>query len=130
VLLSVAVLLWVQANLLVANYGPLDGTTIDWSPEAWRNKYELSMWVGVPLLAIAAARPLASIAAFTGGVLIALQTVLLVGTTLQADQATKPKWRGAPEAMFDVSSSRNAFHLVLDTFNAPRAEISKRKDRS
>src|SRR5688572_28872079 len=38
-LFSFGLLLWIQASFLVANYGPLDGTEIDWSAQGWRNRY-------------------------------------------------------------------------------------------
>lgn len=117
-LFSLTIVLWVQANLLVADYGPLDGTSIDWSLQAWRNKYELALWIAVPVLAVLAAQKLAPVAAFGSGVLLALQAVVLISSTLQADAGTRARWRGPSDAMFELSRTRNAFHLVLDTFNS------------
>src|SRR5687767_4866661 len=36
-LFSVGVVIWVQGNLLVADYGAFTGTPIDWTIESWRN---------------------------------------------------------------------------------------------
>ena len=93
-LFSVGILLWAQANLLVANYGPLDGNAIDWSAHDWRNKYELALWVIVPMLAVIGARTIAPAAVFGSGVLVALQLALLVASSLQADSRTRAEWRG------------------------------------
>jgi hypothetical protein len=117
-LFALSIVLWIQANLLVANYGPLDGSSIDWSIQAWRTKYELALWIAVPLLAVLAAGRVAALAAFGSGTLIALQTALLIFSTLQADPDSRPEWRGIPDAVFEVSRTRNAFHLVLDAFNS------------
>jgi hypothetical protein len=118
VLFSIGIVLWVHANLLVVDYGPLDGNTIDWAVHAWRNKYEIAFWAAVPVAAVLAAKWIAPVAAFASGVFMALQGALLISTTLQADSQTRAEWRGPSNAMFDVSSRRNAFHLVLDGFHS------------
>ena len=86
-LFGIGLVLWIQANLLVANYGPLDGSTIDWSPHAWRNKYEIALWAAVPALAVLASKTIAPVAPFASGVLVALQAVLLTASAVQADPA-------------------------------------------
>lgn len=116
VLFAVGVLLWVQGNLLVADYGPLDGGTIDWSAHDARTPYEIGMWVVVPLAAILAGRVLFPAAVFGSRVFLALQAALFVFTIAQADQRTR--WRGPSDAMFELSRTRNAFHLVLDSFQS------------
>jgi hypothetical protein len=130
-LFALGVLLWVQGNLLVADYGPLDGTTIDWSAFDDRTPYEVGMWVVVPLAAVLAARRLFPAAVFGSRVLLGLQAALLVITMATTDH---PSWRGPSDALFELSRTRNAFHLVLDSFqsdafldvaNAERAEIDR-----
>jgi len=117
-LFGIGIVLWIQANLLVANYGPLDGSTIDWSPHAWRNKYEIALWAAVPALALLASKAIAPVAPFASGVLVALQAVLLTTSAVQADPRTRAEWRGPSDAMFDVSRKQNAFHIVLDGFHS------------
>jgi hypothetical protein len=117
-LLGVGVLLWVQANLLVADYGPLDGSAIDWSVHDWRTKYELPLWVGVFVVAVVASRRVAAIATFASGMLLALQSVVLAAAVVQSDSADRAEWQGPSDAMFDVSRTRNAFHIVLDGFHS------------
>jgi len=115
---AIGIALWVQGNLLVADYGPLNGAAIDWNLQAWRNKYEVTMWAAVPLLALAAAAPVAGIAAFGSGVLLALQSVLFVSSMVQAGPGARAEWRGPSDAMFELSRTQNTIHIVLDTFHS------------
>ena len=55
-LFGLGLVIWIQGNFLVADYGPLDGTAIDWTRESWRNPYEIAMWIAVPVLCVAATR--------------------------------------------------------------------------
>jgi hypothetical protein len=117
-LFGLGVVLWIQGNLLVADYAAFDGRAIDWTLESWRNPYEIAMWIGLPLLSIAAARHVAPIAPFASAVLLALQTVVLFGSSLQADDRTHTQWRGPSDSMFDLSRKQNALHIVLDGFQS------------
>jgi hypothetical protein len=119
-LVAIGLVLWAQGNLLVGDYGPLNGQSIEWSGHAWRTWYELALWVSVPILAIVFARRLFPTAVFASRVMIALQVVLLAFTTLQADADPNAgaKWEGPPDAIFELSSTRNVVHFVLDAFQS------------
>ena len=41
----VGILAWLQGNVLVWDYGLLDGRSIDWTIEPWRGWLDLSLWV-------------------------------------------------------------------------------------
>ena len=133
-LVALGITIWAQGNLMVGDYGVLNGQDIDWSGHAWRNRYELALWLVVPAVAIAFARKIFATSVFLSRVLIALQIILLGYTTAQADPAARAKWEGAPEPIFELSSTQNVFHFVLDGFqsdafhdivNAERAEIDR-----
>ena len=117
-LLGIGIVLWVQGNLMVGDYGVLNGQEIEWSGNAWRNRYELPLWIALPVLAIVAARKLLPIAAFASGALIAVQLALIGVTAFQADAEAQPKWQGPPDAIFELSSKQNVFHFVLDGFQS------------
>ena len=134
-LVGVGIALWIQGNLIVGDYGALNGTDIDWSSHAWRNRYEPLLWVALPAAAVVFAAKLFSVAVFASRVLIALQLALLAVTSAQADPETRAKWQGAPDTIFEVSSKQNVFHFVLDGFQsdvfldiveAERAEMDRR----
>jgi hypothetical protein len=134
-LTAIGIVSWLQGNLLVGDYGVLDGQAIDWSGHAGRNRYELALWISVPIAAIVFARRLLATALFTSRVLVALQAVLLVVTAMQTEPETAARWQGPPDAIFELSSTRNVFHFVLDGFQsdifpdileADRAEMDRR----
>ena len=52
VLCAVAVLIWVQGNILVWNYGVFDGSSINWLDGAWRGLVDTVLWLGVLWLAV------------------------------------------------------------------------------
>jgi hypothetical protein len=119
-LVAIGVVLWIQGNLMVGDYGPLTGQNIEWSAQAWRNWYELALWVAVPIVSVVFARRLFPTAVFASRVMIALQVVLLAFTTMQADADPNAgaKWEGPPEAIFELSSRQNVIHFVLDGFQS------------
>jgi hypothetical protein len=133
-LVAIGVAVWAQGNLMVGDYGVLNGQDIDWSGHAWRNTYEIALWTGIPLVSLLAARKLFSTAVFASRILIGLQAVLLVYTSAHAEPEAHAKWQGAPEAIYELSSQQNVFHFVLDGFqsdafadilNIDRAEIDR-----
>lgn len=133
-LAAFGITLWAQGNLMVGDYGVLNGQDIDWSGHSWRNRYELALWIAVPVVLVWFARKVLSTAVFASQILIALQIVLLAYTAVQADPEARAKWEGAPEAIFELSSTQNVFHFVLDGFQsdafhdilkAERAEIDR-----
>ncbi len=134
-LVGVGIVLWIQGNLIVGDYGVLNGEDIDWSSHAWRNRYEPVLWVALPTICVVFARKLFTTAVFASRVLVALQIVLVAATAAKADPEARAKWEGPPDAIFEVSSKQNVFHFVLDGFQsdvfldiveADRAEMDRR----
>ena len=117
-LFGIGVVIWIQGSFLVPDYGPLDGTAIDWTAQAWRNPYEMALWTLVPVLCVVAARYVGGIAPFASGVLVTMQSLLLLVSTLQADANTTARWRGPSDSMFELSRTQNVIHIVLDAFQS------------
>lgn len=117
-LFGVGLVIWIQGNFLVANYGAFTGAAIDWTIEAWRNPYEIALWITLPVLAVTAATHIIRIAPFASGALVALQLVALLTSAVGADSPTPARWRGPAESMFDLSRTRNVIHIVLDAFQS------------
>ena len=113
-LFSIGVVLWIQGNFLVADYGAFTGISIDWAIESWRNPYEIALWTALPVLAVAAAKHVFRIAPFASGVLVALQAVALITSVARADGSTRAEWQGPAESTFELSRTRNVLHVVLD----------------
>ena len=117
-LFGLGVVIWIQGNFLIADYGAFTGAAIDWSLESWRNPYEIALWIAVPLLAVAATKRVVRIAPFASGVLVALQGAALITSVVRADSSTTARWQGPSESMFELSRTRNVIHIVLDAFQA------------
>jgi hypothetical protein len=117
-LFGLGLVLWIQGNFLVADYGAFTGAAIDWASQSWRNPYEIAMWVGVPLLAVAGARYVARIAPFASAVLVALQAAALIMSVVRADAGEPGRWQGPTDTTFELSRTRNVIHVVLDAFQA------------
>ena len=123
---AAGVLLWVQGNLLLADYGVLDGGGLDLASHAWRTPLEAGLWVSVLLLAVVFAGVAIRIAPVASAVLVALQaTVLLVpmsseatlpGTAGSPSGDAETAWRLPPPEIYELSSTRNIIHIVLDMF--------------
>ena len=125
-LCAIGVLLWAQGNLLLADYGLLDGGGLDLTSHGWRTPLETGLWVGVLMLAVVFASVVARAAPVASGVLVALQAiVLLIPMSREArvpgiagalpDDAKSVGWLPPPE-IFELSSTRNIIHIVLDAF--------------
>jgi hypothetical protein len=117
-LFSVGVVIWIQGNFLVADYGAFTGVAIDWTVESWRNPYEIALWIAVPVLGVAAAKHVGRIAPFASGVLVALQAGALITSAVRADASAAPRWQGPSDSMFELSRTRNVIHIVLDAFQS------------
>ena len=117
-LFGIGVVIWIQGSFLVPDYGPLDGTAIDWTAQAWRNPYEVALWTLVPVLCVVATRYVGGIAPFASGVLVTMQSLVLLVSTLQADAKTAGRWRGPSDSMFELSRTQNVIHIVLDAFQS------------
>ena len=122
-LCAVGVLLWAQGNLLLADYGLLDGGGLDLASHAWRTPFEAGVWVCVLLIAVIFANMVARIAPVACVALVTLQaTVLLVPVgrvaTLDAfpTTVTETAWRLPPPEIYELSTTRNLIHIVLDAF--------------
>ncbi len=125
-LCAVGVLLWVQGNLLLADYGVLDGGGLDLASHAWRMPLEAGLWVGVLVLATVFAGVVARMASVASVALVALQAIVLLPPT--STEATIPvasgasyddtetTWRLPPPEIYELSGTRNLIHIVLDTF--------------
>jgi len=113
--------LWMQGNILVWQYGVLDGTGIEWSKYSWQGWVDAGVWTTMLLAAIIFHGKISRISSFASLALIFLQSVFLISTYFSAPQ----KWEShfsvteshrVPENLSDYSQSFNVIHIILDTF--------------
>ena len=121
-LCAVGVLLWAQGNLLVADYGLLDGSGLDLAAHAWRVPVEVGLWVGVLSLALVFAGAASRAAPTVTALLMTLQAAVLIlptpapAETRLASGDAAESWRLPPPEIYELSAGRNLIHIVLDTF--------------
>ena len=125
-LCAFGVLLWVQGNLLVADYGLLDGAGLDLASHAWRAPAEVGLWIGGIALAAVFAGAVTRAAPLASALLMALQAAVLLLPAIApaADLASAPRsaraadtgWQLPPERIYELSRTRNLIHIVLDMF--------------
>jgi hypothetical protein len=123
VLFAAGLLVWVQGTLLVGHYGLLTGEALDLRREAWREPYELALWIGGLGGAAVFARRVSSIAPRLSLLLVGLQGLALVlapiapaGQALDREAVELRAWQAPPPEIYRLSSDRNVIHIVLDGF--------------
>ena len=121
-LCAVGVMLWAQGNLLVADYGLLDGSGLELAANPWRVPVEVALWVGVLALALVFAGAVSHAAPTASALLMALQAAVLILPPLapaevrSASGDAAERWRLPPPEIYKLSADRNLIHIVLDSF--------------
>ena len=121
-LCAAGVLLWAQGNLLVADYGLLDGGGLDLTPPAGRVPFEAALWIGVLALALGFAGAVSRAAPTASALLVGLQAAVLLLPPLapaaprSESGGAAESWRLPPAAIYELSADRNLIHIVLDMF--------------
>lgn len=119
---AVAVLLWLQGNILVWNYGVFDGSSIDWLSGAWRGLLDISIWIGVLLLAIYHYQKLGKGLLVAAVATLAMQTLSAVITIRSDAQILQARDVAADlegrNAAMQFSASKNIVHIVMDGFQS------------
>ena len=121
VLWGAGLLLWMQGNLLLADYGALDGRGLDLASHAGRAPFELALWLGVFALAAVFAESVRRAAPTASVLLMALQAAVLLPQSVApaaTEAAADDDWRLPPPAIYELSSTRNVIHIVLDMFSS------------
>ena len=124
VLAAIGVLLWLQGDVLLWDYGSLDGTFIDWQREAWKGYVDTPIWVAIIAAAVYWRRRVLPMVRPLCLFLLAVQ----VGSLwfLEPDPRAEPGdklgsalvLRDPPERLFRFSDTGNVIHIVLDGFQS------------
>jgi hypothetical protein len=118
VLAVLGVVVWLQGNLLVWNYGALDGRLIDWKVGLWRGAVDAALWIGALLLAVRcserAGRALVMLACVTFllSLLGALSVMVASGDQLRGREVGDSQ--ATLEQILRFSTQRNVLHIVAD----------------
>jgi hypothetical protein len=120
-LFILGLLLWIEGNFLVWDYGVFDGRGIEWSKYNWQGWVDASLWIILIIVAFILHRKIPKISSFICLGLIFLQSLFLLSTYVSAPQTWSSDFtqrRGIPKSLFNYSSSFNIIHLLADGFQA------------
>ncbi|MGI9332091.1 MAG: sulfatase-like hydrolase/transferase, partial [Gammaproteobacteria bacterium] len=130
-LFAVSALVWLQGNLLVFDYGPLDGRGLRWDDKQLESAAELAIWCAV--LAFAAWRPAAvsRIAPAASGALLLAQVagVVVTGAGSEPARSFKPA-ETMREEIHTLAPERNVIMILVDTFQTDVFESHLKREPS
>jgi len=116
---ALGVLLWLQGNLLVWNYGIFDGREIEWKKMVAFGVIDGLLWVAVLALALVKYKFVAKIARAGSMLLLAIQLLLTAFNWLQLPEMPSfKKYSFDRSNRFDFSARRNVIILLLDNFES------------
>ena len=118
-LFILGLLLWMQGNFLVWEYGVFDGRGIEWSKYNWQGWVDVSLWIVFLIAAFILHKKIPKISSFACLVLIFLQSLFLLSTYISAPQTWSSDFtqrRGISKSLFNYSSSFNIIHILADGF--------------
>lgn len=119
-LAALGVLTWLQGNILVWDYGVLDGRSISWLDEAWRGALDLGIWVALITFAVRGparfGKPLvaAAVATFSFQALGVLMTLGGASENLLVRDSAVTQQNH--DDVFGFSPDSNVVHIVMDGF--------------
>jgi len=123
-LAAIGLLIWFQGNVLIWDYGILDGRTIDWSKDVWRGWLDLGLWFGVISCAFIFYRQIGKIvvhiacAVFVIQLLTAIYSGIENSSKLGTQETKIPSSNSALQELYKFSPENNVVHLVLDGFQS------------
>ncbi|MDX1404897.1 MAG: sulfatase-like hydrolase/transferase [Woeseiaceae bacterium] len=123
VLAALAILVWLQGNILVWDYGVLDGRSIDWGSGAWRGVLDIAIWCLVLGVALAAyerfGKGMVIAAMGTFAIQFIAAATMLVSQAELLQATSKIELDGMSGAAIPrFSRGQNVVHIVMDGFQS------------
>ncbi len=121
--LALTLLTWIQANLLVWNYGVLNGQEIEWNTHTWQPWLEAAIWIGILICFIA----FSSEKATTLQLKCVLFVIGIKGLSVGIEVVENIGRLPAHDPQFNqqdiitagqFSKNRNVLHMVVDGFQS------------
>ncbi len=113
-------LLWLQGNILVWNYGIIGKGEIDLTKDVWRGWVDTSVWVGLFALAVFLYKYFYRIARPASIALVTLEAVVLLFNSFQHPGIWKRgiDYSKPQKEIYEFSSKQNVIHVILDEFQS------------
>jgi Sulfatase len=115
-----ALLLWLQGNILVWDYGLLNGESIIWNTLGWRGWIDGAVWALLLVIGYMYRDKIVRVAALASTVLLVLQLVAVTWYSINHTSLWTRQSREVipPKGIFEFSSSQNVIHIILDGFQS------------
>lgn len=114
-----AALFWIQGQLLIRNYGVLDGSAIDWMAWPGRAVFDSLLWISLLAFAFFQRRGLARHAGLLALGLLLIQGVPAAWVTYRYEPPAEfHRYNFSDEKKFAFSPENNVIMIVLDAFQA------------
>ena len=120
VLPSAFIVIWMQSQLLVWDYGGLTGASIDWDSYPWQGYVDAALWVSVIAVVYFFRKRIGPRLLHVAGLLAALQLVVTVYTGapyVLDDSKARAQTQGL-ESISRFSTRGNVIQLVIDGFQS------------
>lgn len=119
VLVAAGVMLWLQSNVFLWDYGVLDGTQPAWSQFKMQGRMEVLLWLVALGLALWRPAAAALIGARILPALLVLQIITTIATALNSEPAPDfHRYTIIDDHEYDLSRDRNVLVVVLDAFQS------------
>lgn len=120
VLPAAFLIVWMQSQLLVWDYGGLTGGSIDWGSYSWQGYVDAALWLGAITIVVLLRKRIGAGLLQMAGVIAGLQLVLTLysgSTHLIADSNARAQTQGL-ESINQFSTQGNVIQLVIDGFQS------------
>lgn len=121
IIAATGLVLWIQGNILVWNYGLLDGSNIDWGISPWRGVIDSTVWMLLILSGFFFYRVTEKLYVQLVVMIFILQSIMLMVTISQNISSLRGKENSyasleSLQQMYRFSTKRNVLHIILDSF--------------
>jgi hypothetical protein len=116
---ALGLLLWIQGNIIVWNYGLLDGHTIPWADYFWNGIVDAIVWITILAIFFIKSDFIYKHIRIVCILLILVQFVGLMATVSTAP--SEPTWKcfsHDSEKLYEFSSDTNVIIIILDTYQS------------
>jgi len=132
ILFALGLLLWLQGNFLVWDYGVLDGNLIKWEGYKWQGWVDISLWLLLLILITKYNRKIYKGAAYISLMLIFLQSTIFLFSYTATPSTYVPKSKyisTSLENLVNYSSSLNIIHIIFDSLQTDVFEEVVRENK-
>jgi hypothetical protein len=118
---ALGLLFWIQGNILVWEYGLLDGHEIIWENYFWNGIIDSLVWISILFFAFRYSKRLYRHIAVLSALLLIMQTAGIMATASVAPE--EPEWKNLQPSpdhakMYEFSTNMNLIIIILDTFQS------------